>query len=451
VTKIMQAETLKFAESDAADRLIAAIQELSLAGDLDTIAEIVRRTAREISGADGATFVLRDGELCHYVDEDAIGPLWKGRRFPMHACITGWVMKNRRAEAIENIYADRRIPADVYRPTFVKSLVVVPIRTVDPIGAIGNYWASPHKASAEEIRSLQALADATAVAMDRARLHQELEQRVRERTAELEAANRRLAAETKERREAEQNLQTREAEARSVRLQRDHLAAVLASGMAHELNQPLSAVNTYIGFALKMLRGDGGASAGIELVDAMEKAEAENWRAVKTVRKFREALRRGEPDLRAIDLNAVIRSAAALLEEEAREAGIALYLDLDDSLQAVRCDRDQIDHVVLNLMRNALDAMREAASRGSLQVRTRPARRGFMQVSVIDDGPGLSGEVRDNLFTPFYTNKAKGLGLGLSVSRNIVEAHGGELWADCDRQSGAAFHLTLPGVQQAGV
>src|SRR5258705_3687257 len=99
---------------------------MSLAGDVATVQNIVRLAARQLTGADGATFVLRDGDRCFYADEDAIAPLWKGQRFPMSACISGWSMLNRRAAVIEDIYADARIPHDAYRPTFVHSLVIVP-------------------------------------------------------------------------------------------------------------------------------------------------------------------------------------------------------------------------------------------------------------------------------------------------------------------------------------
>ena len=127
----------------------------------------MRRAARELMGADGATFVLRDGADCVYADEDAIAPLWKGRRFPMSACISGWVMLNRTPAAIKDIYSDARIPAEAYRPTFVKSLAMVPIRQPAPIGAIGIYWARQHQASAPELELLGALAESTSVAMER--------------------------------------------------------------------------------------------------------------------------------------------------------------------------------------------------------------------------------------------------------------------------------------------
>jgi len=123
----------------------------------------VRAAARELCGADGATFVLRDGPYCYYADEDAISPLWKGQRFPLETCISGWAMLDGRAAAIENNDADERIPHAAYRPTFVRSLAMVPIRRIDPIGAIGNYWAEQHQPTEEEIELLQALADSTAV------------------------------------------------------------------------------------------------------------------------------------------------------------------------------------------------------------------------------------------------------------------------------------------------
>ena len=171
------------------ERLIGAVQELSLARDLATIQRIVRAAARELTGADGATFVLRDNGYCYYADENAISPLWKGKRFPMEACISGWAMLNRKPAVIEDIYQDARIPHEAYRPTFVKSLAMVPIRTLDPVGAIGNYWATMREPREQEVRLLQALADSTAVAMENVQVYRELEQRVEARTAELQAAN----------------------------------------------------------------------------------------------------------------------------------------------------------------------------------------------------------------------------------------------------------------------
>lgn len=170
---------------NAMEQLVEVVQRLSMARDLETVMDVVRQAARKLTGADGATFVLRDGDLCFYAEEDAISPLWKGQRFPMSMCISGWVMLNRQPAVIADIYADSRIPANAYRPTFVRSLAMVPIRTLDPVGAIGNYWAQPHHPTPAQVKVLQALADTTAVAMENVRVYAELEQRVRERTSEL--------------------------------------------------------------------------------------------------------------------------------------------------------------------------------------------------------------------------------------------------------------------------
>lgn len=173
--------------AQAMEQLVEVVQRLSLARDLQAVMDIVRRAARQLTGADGASFVLRDGDKCFYAEEDAISPLWKGQRFPINTCISGWAMLNRRPAVIEDIYADSRIPADAYRPTFVHSLAMVPIRTLDPIGAIGNYWAAHYRPTSEQIKVLQALADTTAVALENVRIYEELDQRVRLRTSELQA------------------------------------------------------------------------------------------------------------------------------------------------------------------------------------------------------------------------------------------------------------------------
>lgn len=186
-------------------RLLLAVQELSMAKRLIDVQTIVRKAARELTGCDGATFVLRDGERCHYADEDAIAPLWKGLKFPLETCISGWAMLNKESAVIPDIYADPRIPHDAYRPTFVKSLVMVPVRKLDPIAAIGNYWATPREPTVEEVSLLQALADATSVAMENVRVHDALEQQERDRDEHLRA----LDQETRELRDLASEVSSR--------------------------------------------------------------------------------------------------------------------------------------------------------------------------------------------------------------------------------------------------
>jgi len=168
------------------ERLIDVLRRLSSARSLADVMATVRHAARTHTHADGATFVLREGDRVYYADEDAIAPLWKGQRFPLSACISGWAILHRTALGVPDIYADARIPHDAYRATFVKSLVMVPIRSWDPIGAIGTYWATPHEATHEEIDLLSALADSTAVAMENVQLIEQLQQA--KQTAEARAA-----------------------------------------------------------------------------------------------------------------------------------------------------------------------------------------------------------------------------------------------------------------------
>jgi GAF domain-containing protein len=129
------------------------------------VVAVVRSTARAVMSADGVTFVLRDGDKCHYVEEDAVGPLWKGQRFPLSACISGWCMLNRATAQISDIYADPRIPHDAYRPTFVKSLAMTPVGRDAPVAAIGAYWRDKRGFTEREIAALEALADSVAQAL----------------------------------------------------------------------------------------------------------------------------------------------------------------------------------------------------------------------------------------------------------------------------------------------
>jgi|GEM_PF-705872 diguanylate cyclase (GGDEF)-like protein len=188
----LTARAVPFDYTHAMEYLIDVVQDLSLARDLGHVMRIVRHAARMLTGADGASFILRDGDQSFYADEEAIGPLWKGLRLPMRVCISGWVMTNRTPVVIDDIFADSRIQLDAYRPTFVRSLAMVPIRTADPVGAIGNYWSYTYTPTLEQVRILQALADMTAVALENVQLYGSLERRVRERTAALVAENERV-------------------------------------------------------------------------------------------------------------------------------------------------------------------------------------------------------------------------------------------------------------------
>jgi GAF domain-containing protein len=145
--------------------LTVAEERLEIAPSRDAVIEVVRSTARSVLDADGVTFILRDGNLCHYVEEDAIGPLWKGQRFPMSACISGWSMLHAETAVIEDIYQDDRIPIDAYRPTFVKSLIMTPVGDAPPVAAIGAYWRDRRRFTDREIMAIKTLSVAVGRAL----------------------------------------------------------------------------------------------------------------------------------------------------------------------------------------------------------------------------------------------------------------------------------------------
>jgi len=150
--------------------LVEAIEKLAGAGAIDDVVATLRATARRLIGADGIAVILREDEQCWYVEEDAMGPLWKGHKFPLASCISGWAMLHKETVVIEDVRNDDRIPQDLYRDTFVRSLLMVPVRSNDPIGAIGAYWSDPYRATDEQIATLERLGRATATAMENVRL-----------------------------------------------------------------------------------------------------------------------------------------------------------------------------------------------------------------------------------------------------------------------------------------
>jgi two-component sensor histidine kinase len=150
--------------------LLEAIEKLAGAGGMDDVVASLRTMTRRLIGADGIAVILREDEQCWYVEEDAMGPLWKGQKFPLTSCISGWAMLHKQTVVIEDVREDPRIPQEFYRDTFVRGLLMVPVRSADPIGAIGAYWSDPYRASRWQVGTLERLARATATAMENVRL-----------------------------------------------------------------------------------------------------------------------------------------------------------------------------------------------------------------------------------------------------------------------------------------
>ena len=150
--------------------LLAAVDSLARAATTEDIVELIRTSARRLIGCDGIAIVIRDDDLCHYVEEDAVGPLWKGRKFALADCISGWTMLQGQTAVIPDVAGDARVPAHLYRDTFVRSLVMAPVGIEHPIAALGAYWSEIYQPSDYEIETVETLARATATALQNARL-----------------------------------------------------------------------------------------------------------------------------------------------------------------------------------------------------------------------------------------------------------------------------------------
>ncbi|HYL48168.1 MAG TPA: PAS domain S-box protein [Stellaceae bacterium] len=214
----------------------------------------------------------------------------------------------------------------------------------------------------------------------------------------------------------------------------------MGAALAHELNQPLAAIVNYLLAARRLLQT--GPDVSPRIGEAMEKAAAQADRAGQVIRRLREFVARGETDRREENVNALIEEAAALALVGAKSGGVTTRLMLRPDLPPVVVDKVQIQQVLLNLIRNALEAMDSSEER--VLIVEAAAMDGMVTVTVSDTGPGLSAEVAQNLFQPFVTTKARGMGVGLSICRSIIEAHGGRIWASPRTAGGTAFAFTMP-------
>jgi C4-dicarboxylate-specific signal transduction histidine kinase len=246
-----------------------------------------------------------------------------------------------------------------------------------------------------------------------------------------------------------------EAQARQHHAELAHAARLatlgeMAAGLAHELNQPLAAIVSYArGCVRRLESGDTPTDA---IIDVIEEISAQALRAGEVLRRIRDFVRSGEMRRERVDVNDVVREAVRFAELEARQRGVTMPLALAPVRLPVDVDRVQIEQVILNLVRNGFDAMGgQPPDASRLAIATAPTGRGTVEVSVADTGNGIPAEIADRLFDPFFSTKSDGLGLGLSISRSIVEAHGGRLWATANPGRGATFRFTLPVAASEGV
>jgi two-component system sensor kinase FixL len=251
-----------------------------------------------------------------------------------------------------------------------------------------------------------------------------------------------------ERQETEARLQELQSEV--VHISRLSAMGEMASALAHELNQPLGAVANYLGGARRLLEGQSDVDARV--IDAIGKAGEQAVRAGDIIRRMRAFLTRGDSERAVESLTRLVQEACTLALVGAKEYGVRVHFHLSPRADRVLVDRVQIQQVVLNLVRNALDAMAEHQGQRELDVSTSaaPDDEGMALITVADTGPGLDPSAARRLFQPFVTTKVQGMGVGLSISRTIVESHGGRIWTEPNPGGGAIFKLTVPLVRDEG-
>lgn len=233
------------------------------------------------------------------------------------------------------------------------------------------------------------------------------------------------------------------------RLARLNELGEMASTLAHELNQPLSAIANYVQGCRRMLE-HAEDEPSKRMRGALDETAKQALRAGDIIRHLREFVTRGDTDKAPEDIKHLVEESGALALVGSRERGIKSIFEFGADSGMVVADRVQIQQVLINLMRNAMEAMRDSPRR-ELVVRTRPVSAERMLVEVEDTGPGISDEIASQLFQPFVTTKPGGMGIGLSISKRIIESHGGELTVARNKAGGATFTFTLPILTEASV
>jgi signal transduction histidine kinase len=388
-----------------AEELVRVVQEVSAARTLERIQEIVRSAARRLTGADGATIVLRDGDQCHYADEDAIAPLWKGKRFPMRTCVSGWAMIHRQGVVIPDVYQDERIPITVYRATFVRSLAMMPIRTADPLGAIGVYWAAEHFASEEEVQLLAALANSTAVAIENVRLTNQLTARI----DELQRLN--------------------------------HELERFTWVSFHDFQEPLRMIATHADL-IERSSGDKLSPTHRRSLSHVREGERRLRRLTSGLAEYVDLRDRVQAD-GALDVVPVVQQALAELAAElsTSEADVRVGALPQPVTSALHLRR-----LFVHLIGNALKFRRPGVAPLVLISGAETESEWLFRVE--DNGIGIDPAHQDQVFGFFERlnpqDQYPGSGLGLTICRKILENLGGRISVDSDPARGSAFHFSLP-------
>ncbi|CAO3456387.1 GAF domain-containing protein [Azospirillum brasilense] len=407
-TDALQPSALR--DADHLTALVDLNERLFFARDLPAVVAILRTVARRLTGADGVTIVLRDGELCHYVEEDAISPLWKGQRFPMGMCISGWAMLTGQPAVIPDIYADPRIPHEAYRPTFVRSLVMVPVGAPEPIAAIGAYWATRHTPATGTVTLLLAIARSAALALSNVRLLESLQESAeaaRTQARELARAN---AARTR-----------------------------LLATLNHDLRQPVHALTlaTHALSSRVTARGETYVSTMKHCLGVVKRL-MDGVQDLVRMDDGTIAVR-----IEDVPLDDLMTHATATFQLAAEAKGLDWRMEGSGRGVTVRTDRLLASRILHNLVDNAI----KYTDRGEIRIVCRTAG-GKVWVDVCDTGRGIPESSLADIFEEFYRIEAGdevvGLGLGLFIVKTLADHLGYPITVESRPGAGTTISVALP-------
>ena len=391
-------------------QIINIINQISKADNTELLQLIVAAAARKLVNARGTTFVIRDNGFCHYVEEDTDTQLWKGKKFPLVKCITGWVMLHKKPAIIEDISRDKRIPIELYENTFVKSLAVFPANEKEPKFAIGCYWEKQYSPNEEEIRFMKTLAEAANIGYENIHLLKNLESRVKERTIELERVNHELES--------------------------------FSYSVSHDLRAPLRAINGFVNILMEEIGSDLNTERK-RLCKIIKDNTQKMDKLINDLLTF-SRLTRKEIKMSDIDMQKLVKSIYIDITSEKDRNRIILKIQ---RLEACYGDPNLIKQVVTNILSNAL---KYSSKEEKAEVEVFSKHQG-KQVHYYfkDNGAGFDMRYKNKLFGVFQRlhNDAdfEGNGIGLATVQRIIHRHGGIIDAKSEPGKGAIFWFSLPG------
>lgn len=381
--------------------LVGIVQRLAGCTDAQSIVAILARSTRDLIGADGVTVVMRDGNRSRYLEEDAIGALWKGQDFALDSCVSGWCITTGESLAIADIREDPRVPLALYENTFVRAMAMAPIVRNRPEGALGVYWSEEHEATELEMAALRALADSAALALANVQLLERLKRDAMRKDAFL-------------------------------------------SSLAHELGETLGPMRT----SLHMRRETHDASADARLNDVLSRQLDRQARLIENLVDGSQLLT-GQARLhpRLLDLRTILEQCVLERRPQARASEVDLHLHMPEAAVDIWGEARRIAQAVGHVLDNSI---RCTPPEGEVRVRLEVVGASAC-ITVRDTGVGIERDALPYLFEPFskpaYEPAASvaGLGLGLSLVSSIVQLHGGDVRIDSPGASlGTEVTIQIP-------